>query len=306
MHHPHAPLVARLPVRPRDRRRLRRRQRRDRDGRPRAEPRRHARDALHHPRDRRSVGGRQPGQRLDAAGQLQQDRLRHVPGRPVSRDHRHRRRRDRDLRDAQLPDGARLLRDRLGSGRRAPRRHPRGVAGVPRLRPQRRHRRVRRGRLAVAVRLGRRDRRGRLRVPGHHRGRRRRRRHLRRQRHRPRGRARRAAAEHDQQRARRRERVVLLELGDCGGAAHRCDRVRPADRACASRRPCAREGELVAELDDYKPGDEVRQAAAEAAEPRRRSSAGRRSWSSCSAARSRSAPASPRTSCSRRTSSTSA
>ena len=36
-------------------------------------------------------------------------------GIPVPRDHRHRRRRDRDLRDAHLPHGAGLLRDRLGS-----------------------------------------------------------------------------------------------------------------------------------------------------------------------------------------------
>ena len=37
-----------------------------------------------------------------------------------------------------LPHGARLLRDRVGSGRGAPRRHPGRVARVPRLRPERR------------------------------------------------------------------------------------------------------------------------------------------------------------------------
>ena len=47
-----------------------------------------------------------------------------IARRPVPRDHRDRRRRDRHLRDAQLPHGARLLRDRLGSRRRAARRHP--------------------------------------------------------------------------------------------------------------------------------------------------------------------------------------
>jgi Ribose/xylose/arabinose/galactoside ABC-type transport systems, permease components len=50
------------------------------------------------------------------------------------------------------------------------------------------------------------------------------------ERHRSRRRARRAAAEHDQQRARRREHLVLLDLGDRGSAAHRRDRVRPVDR----------------------------------------------------------------------------
>ncbi len=307
VHHPHVSARRRLPVRARDRRRLRCRQRRDRDGRPRAEPRRDARDALHHPRHRRRVGRRQPGQRVDAARQLQQDRLRHVRGVPVPRDHRDRRRRDRDLRDAHLPHGARLLRDRVGSARRAPRRHPGRVARVPRLRPQRRHRRLRGRRLAVVLRLGRRDRGRRLRVPGDRRGRRRRRGDLRRQRHRPRRRARRAAPEHDQQRARRRERLVLLELGDRGGAAHRCDRLRPADRACASRPPCAPEGGAVADIDDLKPGDEPTggpaAAAAGASAP---SSAGRRSCWCCSAARSRTAPASRRTSSSRPTSSSSA
>ena len=139
VHHPHVPLVARLPARARDRRRLRGRQRRDRDGRARAEPRRHARDALHHPRHRRRVGGRQPGQRLDAARQLQQDRLRHVRGRPVPRrsspSSRSRSRRTRcaasarratSTRSARIRDAARLA----GI--------PVGLARLPRLRPQRR------------------------------------------------------------------------------------------------------------------------------------------------------------------------
>ena len=95
---------------------------------------------------------------------------------------------------------------------------PVGVARVPRLRPQRRHRRRRRAPLALVVRLGRRDRRRRLRVPGDRRGRRRRRRDLRRQRHRARRRARRAAPEHDRQRARRRQRLVVLELRPSPGA----------------------------------------------------------------------------------------
>ena len=103
----------RLPLRARHRRRVRSRQRRDRHHRARAEPRRHARDALHHPRHRRRVGRRQPGQRLDAAGQLQQDRLRNVPGGSVPRDHRHRRRRDRDLRDAR-PSARRATSTRSG------------------------------------------------------------------------------------------------------------------------------------------------------------------------------------------------
>ena len=57
-------------------------ERADRHRRARAQPRRHARNALHHPRDRRCVGRRQPGQRVDAARELQQDRLRHVAGVP--------------------------------------------------------------------------------------------------------------------------------------------------------------------------------------------------------------------------------
>ncbi len=61
-----------------------------------------------------------------------------VAGIPYLGHHRDRRGRDRDVRDAHLPYGAGLLRDRLGSGCGAARRHPRGLAGLPRLRPERR------------------------------------------------------------------------------------------------------------------------------------------------------------------------
>ena len=61
-----------------------------------------------------------------------------VLGDPVPRVDRHRRGRGRGVRDAQLPNGTRLLRDRLGPGRGAPRRHPRRIARLPRVRPQRR------------------------------------------------------------------------------------------------------------------------------------------------------------------------
>ncbi len=115
----------------------------------RAEPRRHARDALHHPRHRRRLGGRQPGQRVDAARTAStRSATARSLGVPYLGDHRDRRRRDRHLRDAQLPHRPRLLRDRLQSGRRAPRGHPRRLARVSRLRPERRDRRARRRALA--------------------------------------------------------------------------------------------------------------------------------------------------------------
>ena len=80
-----------------DRRGVRRNQRADRDRLPGAEPGRDAGDALHHPRDRRCLGGRQPGQRLDAPAELQQDRLRNGRRRSLSGDHRDRRRRRRHV-----------------------------------------------------------------------------------------------------------------------------------------------------------------------------------------------------------------
>ncbi len=82
-------------------------------------------------------------------------------------------------------------------------------------------RRRHRGAVAVVVRVGRCDRRRRLRVPGDRGRRRGRRGDLRRERHRPRRRARRVAPVHDQQRAGRRERLLVLEHGARGSLAAR-------------------------------------------------------------------------------------
>ena len=195
--------------------RLRHRQRRDRDHRARAEPRRHARDAVRDPRHRRDLGRRQPGRRLlrcpNSFNKIGYGKFLGVPylgliaivAVAVA-----------TYCDAQLPDGPRPLRDRLEPGGGAAGGHPgrrrassspsssaaaiAGVAGVFWL--------SKFGSVdAIAGR--------RLRVPGDRRRGRRRRRDLRRERHGARRRARRAAAEHDQQRARGRQRLVVLELG---------------------------------------------------------------------------------------------
>ena len=102
-HDPHVSMAVVFLLALGDRRRLRCDQRGNRHGRPRPQPGRDAGHALHHPGDRRRMGRREPGQRLDAATALQQDRLRHRRRRSLPRDHRDRRRRDRDLCDAQLP-----------------------------------------------------------------------------------------------------------------------------------------------------------------------------------------------------------
>ena len=121
-------------------------------------------------------------------------------------------------------------------GRGAPRRHPGRIPRLPRLRAERRDRRRHRGAVAVVVRVGRCDRRRRLRVPGHRGGRRGRRGDLRRERHRPRRGARGAPPLHDQQRAGRRERLLVLEHGARGGVAAGRHRVRPAHRAAGRPR----------------------------------------------------------------------
>ena len=84
--------------------------------------------------------------------QLQQDRLRHVPRRSVPRDHRDRRRRDRDLLRCAASAPARDF-YAIGSNPEAARLAgiPVGVARLPRLRPQRRDRRGHRCPLAVAT-----------------------------------------------------------------------------------------------------------------------------------------------------------
>ena len=181
VHHPHVPLVRCLPCRSRDRSGLRGGQRRDRDGRPCAEPRRHARDAVHHPRHRRRLGGRQPGQRLDAArtsfNKIGYGTLLGVPylgiiaivAVAIATYAMRTFRTARDFyaigsdpeaaRLAGIPVGPRVFLAFVLSG---------GIAGLAGAR------------LAFVLRLGRRDRRRRLRVPGDRCGRRRRRCDLRR------------------------------------------------------------------------------------------------------------------------------
>ena len=78
--------------------RLRGRQRRDRDGRARAEPRRHARNALRHPRHRRRLGRRQPGRRVRCCPTAStRSATARSLGVPYLGDHRDRRGRDRGV-----------------------------------------------------------------------------------------------------------------------------------------------------------------------------------------------------------------
>ena len=140
---------------------LRHRQRRADDDRADPEPRGHAGDALHHPRDRDPDHRRRSGRRQLAAGRVLPDLAEELPQRPVPRGRGRRGDRDRRLLHALVPLGPRPVRDRVAPRRGAARRDPRRAAGVHRLRRERGDGRRRRRALGVEVRharLHRRDR----------------------------------------------------------------------------------------------------------------------------------------------------
>ena len=131
--------------------RLRGRQRRDRDALPRAEPRRHARHALRHPRHRRRAGpAATRSARSACPTRFNKIGYGTFLGVPYLGDRDDRRVAIATYAMRAFRTGPRPLRDRLEPRGRAARRHPRRPARLRRLRPQRRDRRLRGRALALA------------------------------------------------------------------------------------------------------------------------------------------------------------